>query len=207
VYFREGEYKPNTTEGRHLLAHELTHTIQQSRGSVSGTSIGGGVAISEPGDSFEQEASSVADTVARGGQVAVGRSTGTSVQRTPANGLVLQRDTPTPAPAPGATPTTMPAPAAGGTFEQNLAEADTFHGHGMFGPTEVRPGGGAFEASYDPAAGVMNVVIRAAINFQDAITASGGSITPANAHLQSLANTATGLPPAQRDGKVPMERC
>ncbi len=200
VYFREGEYKPSSNEGRHLLAHELTHTIQQSRGSVSGTSSGGGVAISRPGDSFEQEASSAADTVTRGGQVTVGGSAGMAVQRTPANGMVLQRDTPTPAPAPAVTPTTMPAPAAGGTFEQNLADADTFFRHGLFGPTEVQPNGGAFSASYDSATGVMNVVIRAAINFQDAISSSGGSVTPANAHLQSLANAASNpsLSPAQR---------
>jgi outer membrane protein OmpA-like peptidoglycan-associated protein len=29
VVFRAGEYSPNTAGGRHLLAHELTHTIQQ----------------------------------------------------------------------------------------------------------------------------------------------------------------------------------
>lgn len=33
VYFRQGEYHPDSTSGRHLLAHELTHVIQQSRGS------------------------------------------------------------------------------------------------------------------------------------------------------------------------------
>ncbi len=191
VYFREGEYKPSSPEGRHLLAHELTHTIQQSRGNVSGTSIGGGVSISEPGDSFEQEASSAADTVTRGGQVAVGGSTETAVQRMPASGLVLQRDpTPTPAAVPGTT--------AGGTFEQNLAAADVFHGHGMFGPTEVKPGGGAFEASYDPAGGVMNIVIRAAIEFKDAVTSSGGTITPANANLQDIVNSARRLRGSRR---------
>ncbi len=30
VFFGSGEYRPQTTEGRHLMAHELTHTIQQS---------------------------------------------------------------------------------------------------------------------------------------------------------------------------------
>ncbi len=30
VFFREGEYQPGTTEGQRLLAHELTHTIQQN---------------------------------------------------------------------------------------------------------------------------------------------------------------------------------
>ncbi|SEC21075.1 protein of unknown function [Tenacibaculum sp. MAR_2009_124] len=29
IYFNEGKYDPNTKEGKHLLAHELTHTIQQ----------------------------------------------------------------------------------------------------------------------------------------------------------------------------------
>ncbi len=29
VYFNKGKYKPDTKEGKHLLAHELTHTIQQ----------------------------------------------------------------------------------------------------------------------------------------------------------------------------------
>ena len=29
VYFNKGKYNPNSTEGKHLLAHELTHTIQQ----------------------------------------------------------------------------------------------------------------------------------------------------------------------------------
>ncbi|MCB9301685.1 MAG: DUF4157 domain-containing protein [Lewinellaceae bacterium] len=31
VYFREGKYKPETQAGKHLLAHELTHVIQQSK--------------------------------------------------------------------------------------------------------------------------------------------------------------------------------
>ena len=29
IYFNEGKYNPSSTEGKHLLAHELTHTIQQ----------------------------------------------------------------------------------------------------------------------------------------------------------------------------------
>lgn len=30
IYFNSGEYKPATSEGKHLLAHELVHTVQQS---------------------------------------------------------------------------------------------------------------------------------------------------------------------------------
>ena len=30
IYFNQGKYKPTTTAGKHLLAHELTHTLQQN---------------------------------------------------------------------------------------------------------------------------------------------------------------------------------
>jgi len=30
IYFNKGEYNPNTQEGKHLIAHELTHTVQQN---------------------------------------------------------------------------------------------------------------------------------------------------------------------------------
>lgn len=41
IFFNEGKYNPNDSEGKHLLAHELTHTIQQKgmvqkKGSKSG---------------------------------------------------------------------------------------------------------------------------------------------------------------------------
>ena len=32
IYFNEGHYNPSSKEGQHLLAHELTHTIQQGGG-------------------------------------------------------------------------------------------------------------------------------------------------------------------------------
>jgi hypothetical protein len=32
IYFADGEYRPGTAAGQHLLAHELTHTVQQSGG-------------------------------------------------------------------------------------------------------------------------------------------------------------------------------
>lgn len=30
IYFNEGQYQPNTDKGKHLLAHELTHVVQQN---------------------------------------------------------------------------------------------------------------------------------------------------------------------------------
>jgi len=32
IYFNEGKYSPNSDSGKHLLAHELTHTVQQTGG-------------------------------------------------------------------------------------------------------------------------------------------------------------------------------
>jgi Domain of unknown function (DUF4157) len=32
IYFNEGKYSPNSDSGKHLLAHELTHTVQQGGG-------------------------------------------------------------------------------------------------------------------------------------------------------------------------------
>ncbi len=35
IYFNQGKYNTNSTSGKHLLAHELTHTIQQGKVGVS----------------------------------------------------------------------------------------------------------------------------------------------------------------------------
>ncbi|WP_114750557.1 eCIS core domain-containing protein [Pleomorphovibrio marinus] len=32
IFFNKGKFNPQTSSGKHLLAHELTHTVQQSRG-------------------------------------------------------------------------------------------------------------------------------------------------------------------------------
>jgi hypothetical protein len=56
IVFQSGNYAPETDAGRHMLAHELTHVVQQRSGPVSGTPAPGGIKISDPSDSFEQEA-------------------------------------------------------------------------------------------------------------------------------------------------------
>ena len=60
IFFREGAYDPNSSGGKELIAHELTHVVQQSSGAVS--SGGGGMQVNPPGDAFEQEADAVAKT-------------------------------------------------------------------------------------------------------------------------------------------------
>jgi hypothetical protein len=34
IYFNQGQYAPESTSGKHLLAHELTHTVQQGAGAL-----------------------------------------------------------------------------------------------------------------------------------------------------------------------------
>jgi Domain of unknown function (DUF4157) len=66
IVFGEGRYQPDTAEGRHTLAHELTHVVQQREGDVDGTSAGGGIKVSDPGDRFEREAEANASRISAG---------------------------------------------------------------------------------------------------------------------------------------------
>jgi hypothetical protein len=51
VYFARGEYRPGTSHGDELLAHELTHVVQQRGAPTSGPLV-----VSNPGDQLEAEA-------------------------------------------------------------------------------------------------------------------------------------------------------
>jgi hypothetical protein len=61
IVFQEGKYDPGSDSGKHMLAHELTHVVQQRSGPVDGSDAGGGVKVSDPSDRFEREASANAD--------------------------------------------------------------------------------------------------------------------------------------------------
>ncbi len=63
IVFAAGRYQPDSDSGRHLLAHELTHVVQQRSGPVSGTPAGGGIQLSDPADSFERAAEANAHSV------------------------------------------------------------------------------------------------------------------------------------------------
>ena len=61
VVFQRDRFDPSSSEGKTMLAHELTHVVQQRSGPVDGTSTGGGVKVSDPSDRFEREASANAE--------------------------------------------------------------------------------------------------------------------------------------------------
>jgi Domain of unknown function (DUF4157) len=56
VAFDTGRYAPTLTNGQQLIAHELTHVIQQSSGPVASTPVAEGFSVSHSGDRFEEEA-------------------------------------------------------------------------------------------------------------------------------------------------------
>ena len=72
VYFAPGEYRPASPAGRFLLAHELTHVLQQRRG----VQVEGG--LGQVGDGHERQADAVAARVARGERAAVPGTAGTA---------------------------------------------------------------------------------------------------------------------------------
>jgi hypothetical protein len=84
VVFQSGKYEPESDSGKRMLAHELTHVVQQRSGPVAGTPAPGGIQISHPSDRFEQAAEGSADQVmssASGAAPASASAAPASVQR------------------------------------------------------------------------------------------------------------------------------
>jgi hypothetical protein len=83
IVFRAGEYSPDSTDGQQLLAHELTHVIQQGA-TAAGAGAQAQMEVGEPGDAAEVEAEAVARDVMDGRAV---RRSGGGIQR-----AVIQRE-------------------------------------------------------------------------------------------------------------------
>jgi hypothetical protein len=79
VFFRQGAYDSHSGGGRELIAHELTHVVQQGTGAVSSTQ---GMTVNPPDDVYEQEADAVAQQVAHAGaETATAGAAGGTAQR------------------------------------------------------------------------------------------------------------------------------
>ncbi len=61
IFFKEGAYNPDSADGKQLLAHELTHVVQQNNGSIGASPK---MSVNAPNDIYEQEADQVAKQVA-----------------------------------------------------------------------------------------------------------------------------------------------
>jgi hypothetical protein len=58
IFFRQGAYQPGSSTGRELLAHELTHVVQQG-----GSQVSRAMSVSHPTDPHEVEAEQTARAV------------------------------------------------------------------------------------------------------------------------------------------------
>ncbi len=82
VVFGTGQFSPDTTDGKKLIAHELAHTIQQSRGQTPARSTMNPETATE--DSYEREARTAAQDIFNDTSVDVGYRIGAAtIQRLP----------------------------------------------------------------------------------------------------------------------------
>jgi Domain of unknown function (DUF4157) len=96
IVFGAGHYAPGTAPGRHLLAHELAHTVQQ--GGLQMRSIGPSL-LSTAGDALERDADAGAAAVMRGGPVPVlERATTPTIARAALDAAEPQPAPPAPSP-------------------------------------------------------------------------------------------------------------
>jgi hypothetical protein len=94
VHFASGEFRPDDPDGLHLLAHELTHTVQQ-RG-VGASAVTDPVVIDAPDSTLEDAADASADAVVAGRATSVrpgiaGAETRPLLQRKEAEGTRTRR--------------------------------------------------------------------------------------------------------------------
>ena len=94
LVFGAGRYAPSSADGRRLLAHELTHVVQQTGGGARAAAPAGSAwTIGAPDDRFEREADRMAAAVVQPGH-------------------------------PDAAPSAVPAPARAGGLQRQPAAAD-----------------------------------------------------------------------------------
>jgi hypothetical protein len=130
IYFGPGKYAPRTTEGQHLLAHELTHTVQQGQGSGFGQVAArsdGPVEIGRPEDPLELEAERIAEEIVHIPQAEEDDATGRVYGRAVVQRFVQRQQAPgaPDSPAPGTLAPAKKAPPSAGS-ETVLFEGATF---------------------------------------------------------------------------------
>jgi hypothetical protein len=142
VFFAAGQYAPETSAGQQLLAHELTHVMQQGEGRGGG-GISEKLEVGEAGDEYEQEADRVAAQVMRRASqgasasqpvsaaerplvsTAKARGTNRVARQTPDGGVVSSPDA---TPAPTVTHAETVAPGTATNAASQTAPAQTVAG-------------------------------------------------------------------------------
>jgi hypothetical protein len=185
IVFDEGAYEPGTARGRHLIAHELAHVVQQRAGAVDGTDAGDGITVSDPSDRFERAADQTARAISRGQRRRSDRPAGPDVP-SPATVLALQRT------AGNAAVAAWAANGLGDGFSSDVGGAAKAHGNVAMGGPIQRYSVGEFVSDVEGAAGS---VAGAAESAYDAAvdTAQGAVDWVADAAGSAALSAAQGL--------------
>ena len=94
IVFQRDRYDPASDAGKHMIAHELTHVVQQRNGPVDGSDAGGGVKISDPSDRFERDAVANADRLMSTSAPAAGAVPRRSTLPASADSTIQRQDAP-----------------------------------------------------------------------------------------------------------------
>jgi hypothetical protein len=76
IYFRQGDYDPDSHGGQKLIAHELTHVVQQ--GGTQRKATQAKLSLNEPDDKYEKEADVVAEAAVKGDETKTAAATTSS---------------------------------------------------------------------------------------------------------------------------------
>jgi len=129
IHFAAGQYQPSSESGQRLIAHELTHTVQQGPG---GAVTQAKLEVSGADSATETEADTVAAAVVRGERATVNARVGPQIAR----------QTPTPAPPPTA-PTAAQQAQHDTAVASHLAQVQRVYGLIRAGLAATPPAGAA----------------------------------------------------------------
>jgi hypothetical protein len=183
IVFAAGQYRPHTTAGRELLAHELVHTLQQSS-SAAVCRLPERLAIGDPGDAAEREAESAAKALMAGDQTSV-------VRADAARTAIWRQETPDVSPARQDTPP-QPDPSTPGDVTQ-AGGTGTGGGGTAPGTSGCQPTG-LDRAAFLATAGATTNDFGLTTLDLTAVTYPGVSANPAKPSGVTVAPTTAALP-------------
>lgn len=199
IHFAPGQFKPNTSAGKELIGHELTHVVQQRAGKVQPTTSVNGKAVNDD-TGLEAEADQMGRQVAQAKAAPSTNPVAPFQLQNPQGGViqnkVIQRWNP-----------------FGGIIDSVRSGADAiakqmFLAKNQYGPQDLAPPTqiGGFSAMYHPRSGPdgsLLVYVSTAVNFQDGLSIDGsGNVTDNTGELSDAVSDIMGEPVANRAAQV-----
>jgi outer membrane protein OmpA-like peptidoglycan-associated protein len=172
IVFGAGQYRPDSEAGRQLLAHELTHVVQQGSASALPTPATSAVASSGAGTSIKRTAAPVLQRRTRADEEEFAGVL--DDEEAPPQQRVTRTTTPNPTATPPPTPTPLPPPASFAPLTGAALTDRTAHGLS----TDAGPMVGEIESVLFPTGGSNPPCVAIPAGFNSSLaTALGTSLT------------------------------